>query len=333
MSGHHQAVPMPLVDTAPADASKKTNKKRLLLSLIKLLVSGALLYWIFRDVALREIFAAMQSANWFLLGIAALLHLVGYVISAYRWRLLLKSQGTDASILFLVESYLVSGFFNNFLPSTIGGDTMRAYDTWRVSSSKSKAVAVIFVDRFLGVLVLMLFALVALLFANELTADIPLLGLWTVLGFGGMLLLTWLIFAPPRQLTMRFSQAQWPFAHRVQRFFGSFLVFQEQKQLLYQTLALSLLLQANVVFHYYLVAVAMDLPIPLVDFFLIIPLISVLMMIPISINAIGIRENAFILFFAPFAVSGAEAIAYAWIIYALLLLYGVIGGVLYAMRR
>jgi uncharacterized protein (TIRG00374 family) len=320
------------LQTAEVEQST-SNKKQSLFTLLKILVSMGLIYWILRDTNLGEIFRAMSSANLPLLILAGSLHLVGFTISAYRWRLLLKAQGADASILFLIRSYIVSMFFNNFLPSTIGGDAIRAYDSWQVGRNKSSAVVVIFVDRFLGMLALMLFALGAILVTDELTANIPFLYFWILLGVMGMLLVVWVIFMPSRQVSTLIAKIRLPFWQKLQALINAFLAFQGQKSTLAGALGLSLLLHANVIIHYYLIAKALGLPIPLYNFFLIIPLVTVLMMLPVSINAIGIRENAFVFFFAAFGVLKPEAVAFAWIAYGLVLLQGVLGGVVYALRQ
>ncbi len=324
----------PVVQARSAETGRDTSsQKQLILTAIKGFISIILIYWILRDTNLRAILAAISSASPILVVLAASLHGIGFMLSAYRWRLLLRAQGIDASILFLIKSSIVSIFFNNFLPSTIGGDAVRAYDSWRLGRSKSSAVAVIFVDRFLGMLALMLFALGALLVTDELTANIPFLSLWVLLGVGGMLLLTWMIFMPSSHVATLVANIRLPFWQKVQRLINAFGAFQGRKDALAGALGLSLLLQANVVVHYYLIAKALGLPIPLYSFFLIIPLVSVLMMIPVSINAIGIRENAFVFFFAAFGVLKPEAVAFAWVAYGLVLLQGVLGGVVYALRR
>ena len=56
------------------------------------------------------------------------------------------------------RSYLVAGFFNNFLPSNIGGDVVRIRDTARPAQSKTLATTVVFVDRALGLMGLVLVA-------------------------------------------------------------------------------------------------------------------------------------------------------------------------------
>ena len=316
------------VEPGPAQKSQK-----LLLTLIKLVISGGLIYWILRGTDLGEIGAAVGSANVWLLVIAFSLHVAGFTISAYRWRMLLRTRGSNASILFLIKSYIVGVFFNNFLPSTIGGDVYRAYDSWRLGQSRSSAVAVVFVDRFLGLLALMLFALLALLAANALTERIPLLPVWLLAGTAIMVAAVWLLFMAPRRLPELIAGIKLPFGDKMRRLIDAFLAFKGEREVLFKALGLSVLLQTNVVLHYYLIARALDLPIPFYSFFLIIPLATVITLLPISVNGIGVRENAYIFFFAPFAVATAEAIAFAWIAYGMVVLQGVIGGIVYAVRR
>ncbi|HCX88277.1 MAG TPA: hypothetical protein DG761_09645, partial [Gammaproteobacteria bacterium] len=99
-------------------------QKKTLFLLIKLALSVALIIWITRDIPLDSVFGVMTSANVLLLVLALSLFFVGYVITAFRWRTLIRVQGGDAPIFFLVRSFLVALFFNNFLPSTVGGDVV-----------------------------------------------------------------------------------------------------------------------------------------------------------------------------------------------------------------
>jgi uncharacterized protein (TIRG00374 family) len=323
------------IQAPPATEKRtKTVQKRLVLTAVKVLVSVALIYWILRSTNLVEIFDALRSASIPLLVLAASLHLVGYTVSALRWRELLRAQGNDTSIPFLIQSYMVSIFFNNFLPSIIGGDTVRAYDSWRVGQSKADAVAVIFVDRFLGMLSLMLFAASTLLFSNKLAASLSFLYLLLPLMVAGMLIVVGIIFMPPQKLAAFILRTRLPVFQKLQNtIVEAFQVFRGQKGVLVRALGLSLLLQANVVFHYYLIGRALDLSVPLSSFFLIIPLAIFLMMFPVSVNAIGVRENVFAFFFATFGVLNSEAVAFAWLAYGIVVLQGVLGGVIYALRR
>ena len=95
---------------------------------------------------------------------------------------------------------------------------------------------------------------------------------------------------------------------------------------------LSLLLQVNVILYTYVVALSMNLRIPLMDFFVIVPIVLVILILPVSINGIGLRENAYALMFAGY-ITGEEAVAFSWELFALTLFLGAVGGVFYIARR
>jgi glycosyltransferase 2 family protein len=314
-----------------------SRKKRFVLTAIKCAISGSLIYWILRGFNLSEIFSVVHSGDTPLLLLAFSLNFVSLYVSAYRWRVLLNAQGIDVPLFFLLKSCAVGVFFNNFLPSTVGGDAMRAYDSWQAGKNKAGAVAVIFVDRFLGLLALMLFALGAVTVSKELTASLPFLYLWLALITAALLLFVWIVFLPSRWMPVVVPQIRlsfWPkLRSALDKFLGAFVAFQGKKDALAMGLGLSMILQANVVMHYYFFARGLNLTVPLYNFFLIVPLVVLIMTIPVSINAIGVREHTFAFFFAAFGVSKVEAIALAWLVYGVVIFQGVLGGIIYALRK
>ena len=95
---------------------------------IKVLVSGVLIYLILRGADFHQIGEKIASASLPLLLVAFSMFFVGYSLTAFRWRLLLGAQGVTARFGYLIRSFMVAMFFNNFLPSTVGGDAVRVYD-------------------------------------------------------------------------------------------------------------------------------------------------------------------------------------------------------------
>ncbi|NEO42230.1 MAG: flippase-like domain-containing protein [Moorea sp. SIOASIH] len=314
-------------------------KKKLILTIIKCGVSIALLSWALRKTNLPDIFEAVSSANIPLLMAAFVVYLASYYIRAHRWRVLLLAQNVKATIPYLYKSYMVSIFFSNFLPSTIGGDAVRAYDAWRLGTSKSVALATVFLDRFLGLLGLMLFGLGALFFSQKLIAQLPLLHLWVMLGTAVIMLVVSMIFIPSQKISSVISKIKLPFWHHIKNkvlnIIKAFLAFGNRKHALAMSMGLSLMVQISVIGHYYLIAKALDLPVPLLSFFVIIPLVSLIMVLPVSINAIGLRENAFVFFFGAYDynLGRPEAIAFAWLAYGIVIIQGLLGGIVYALRK
>lgn len=312
-------------------------QKKTLFLLLKISLSVALILWITHDIALDSVFAVIAQSKASLLILAFSLFFVGYVITAFRWRTLIRVQGGDAPIFFLVRSFMVALFFNNFLPSTVGGDVVRMYDSWRLGNSKSDAVTVVLVDRFLGVIVLLCFALLALIFDEAVAGEVPFITAWAATGLGGLGIATWLVLNIPASTTQMLSSAKNGVIARIggmlAKVLRSFQAYRHGRSAVLRALGLSVLLQVNVVVHFTLVARAVGIEVPVESMFLIIPVAIFIMMMPISINAIGVRETVFVFLFSLYGVHSVEALAFAWIAYGFTLLQGVLGGIVFALRR
>ncbi len=304
---------------------------------LRLTVSAALIAWILAKTPFREVAAAFRSADLRFVLLAVALNPVGYYTSVRRWRLLIRAQGRDAPDSFLLRSFLVGVFFNNLLPSTIGGDTMRVLDTARTGVGRAKAVAIIFVDRFVGLLALMLFALVGILVSGRLTARDPDLYAWVLGGAIVLALGAGLLFLPSERTIRLLAWLEERLPGSLRRLFaratGALLAFQGKGSVLGRAFAWSLALQTSVVLNGYILSRALHVPIPLHYFFLIVPLALFVMMLPVSINAIGVRENVWAFFFVTFGVSAASGVAVAWLDYGNVLLQALVGGAIYAWGR
>src|SRR5688572_28735810 len=92
----------------------------------------------------------IRTGDTFLLVFCMALYGLIIAISIWRWKLLLHTQGYRATMTHLSASYLVATFFNNFLPSNIGGDVIRVRDSSRLTGSTTASVAVVIIDRILG---------------------------------------------------------------------------------------------------------------------------------------------------------------------------------------
>lgn len=317
------------------------QRKRWGLLLIKSFISIALIFWILQKTDLREIIETIGSANIKILLLAYLMVFIGHFLSVLRWRVLLEAQGSKISVATLFYSYMVGLFFNNLLPSTIGGDAYRAYDTWKIGKTKEKAVAVIMVDRFLGLLALFLFSSIAIIFLDNLPEAFEFLYFWLALaGIGVGLVLCMFLFSK-EQILYFFHYLPLSFfrffpkkiLETFEKIGKNFLRFISTKKMLFMALVLSVLLQINVVIHYYIITTALGLDLPFGSFFLVIPLSLFIMMIPISINGIGIREGIFAFFFVTLGATEADAVALAWIAYGFIIVQGILGGIIYSLRR
>lgn len=331
----------PTSDVTPslrADAVPLPHARHRWLKLaIKIAISAAIMAWILNHVPLIDIVVALGDVSWPYLVAAFFLQFLGAYITVRRWHLLLRTQSAEIPLRFLYGSWLVGCFFKQLLPSVIGADAVRVYDSHRAGASKSTALVAVGVDRMVGLLALLIVAVIALSFSNDLTASIPGLTAWILISTLGMTILTWLIFSRSVQMAAICRTvgqfAPKTFAARAERFFHAVAAYNNQHGTLVLALIWSLLLQLTVVTFYYLIALAMGFTITFMAFMLIVPIAIVVMMVPVTINGIGVREAMHVLLLGTFGVTAPEAIAFAWLEFGALLAFGLIGGVIYALRR
>src|SRR4029450_11226380 len=150
-----------------------TRTSPLLKVVVRLSVSAALLYFVLRSIDLPAFWLRVKGMNpaWILLALAA--YAVTQSIGVWRWNRLLRAQHIEVEARRLTESIWVSMFFNNFLPSNIGGDFVRIADTAPAAGSKTLANTIILVDRVLGLTALVLVAAAGALVAQVIGVHIP----------------------------------------------------------------------------------------------------------------------------------------------------------------
>ncbi len=313
------------------------SRRKRLLVLLRAAVSALLIGLLLVRANMGEIWAAMRQAEVAPLVGAFVLLFVGYLISTRRWQLLLRALDIHLPFRALLASYCVAIFVGNFLPSTVGGDAVRAYDTVRLSGRKGGPIAAVFVDRLLGVVALALFAAIVVMAGTKRELAVPWLRFGLFFGLVVMVLfIVWIFFGRRGEdvdSNPLSATKQRGVVGTVRKAIAAFRAFGGKTSTLGMGIGYSLLLQANVVLHFYLIARAVGIPLGIGPFFFVVPVATLLTMLPVSINGIGIRENAFVFLLSPFAVSPSTAIAFTWIGFGMILVYGAMGGVVYALRR
>ncbi len=310
--------------------------KQSILRLARATVSAVLLGYLLWRTDLGAIWATVRAADPLWLTVAFALHVPGYLISAIRWQLLLLTQQIDVPLRLLLGSYLVGTFFNQLLPTTVGGDVVRVYDTAKYTQAAEASLLAVVIERLTGVLALAILALGGLLWSIQRVAGVRLTGVVAAMIAVtlGPLCLVWSprLRDPLLRLARRVAGGgrPWELLGRVER---ALALFGGARGSLLAAMALAFLLQVTVVVHFYLIARALGLTLPFSFFFLVVPVATFVLMLPVSINGIGVREGVYVLFFSEFGIPVAGAIAFAWLGFGMVLAYGALGGVLYALRR
>ena len=120
-----------------SEAARPSRARAIVVPLFKAGVSVALLAFLFSKVDVGRLWTVARTASvpWLLAALALYLGMI--LLSAWRWGLLLEAQDIPFAFRRLTSSFLVASFFNNFLPSNIGGDVIRIADTAPAAGSNS----------------------------------------------------------------------------------------------------------------------------------------------------------------------------------------------------
>jgi hypothetical protein len=317
-------------------AGRRSGKKSRLTFLLKLLFSLAILaFLLLFKASIRDILKVLGSLSLPWLAAALSLHSVGLLASAYRWRILAQAQGDEIPLGYLVKSYLVGTFFSNFLPSSVGGDIVRIWDGSRYSKSLLKSSAIVVVERSTGIIVLFLFALAASLLRLEMARDIPVIWVSLIIGLLGLAFTAFFLTPlfkvvtarlPDRGFILRLKQ-------KVLAFRETIIRYREQKNLFLKATSWAFILQVNVVFYFFIIGKAFGLAIPFLDYFIFVPIVLLVQLIPVTINGLGVREGSYIEIFSYYSIPSPIAFSFSLIDLAFRLLLGAAGGIIYVLRK
>ena len=321
----------------PQDHTRSSATRRYVLLAIKLSVSIILLVVLFSRIDVAQLWATVRLASlpWLLAAVA--ISTASTVIASWRWNLLLKTQRVEIPLRSLLGTFLVSTYFNNFLPSNIGGDVIRIGDTARRANSKTLATIVVLMDRVLGLLAL---ALVAALGATAIgrlhhtAAPIWPIWLWTAFAAGTAATTAGLV-AP--EILGRLLQpltvfhAEWV-GDRITTFTGVLTRFADAPGSLVAAGVGAVGVQAALVVYYFAVAYALHLDVSFWDLAVVVPMSFVVQLVPVSIGGFGVREAFFSYYFHRIGQPIEDAILMSLVAQVLLMLASVSGLAIYVWR-
>lgn len=305
--------------------------KRKLYSALRMLISISLIAFLFylRRDSLGKTISVIKSLEPSFFIYSSFLFILSIAIISTRLKVLLSVQGF--ALKFSEASYLtfLGYFFNNFLPTSIGGDVVKAYYVSKKTNDTLSSFVTVFMDRYLGVLSLFLLATASLIFSHSYIKQKPLI--WMTVSLL-LLLLLFLIFILNRNLVAIFRPLfgflrRFNIKEKLERIYGAIDVFKNNKAALAQAILISVTAQIICFSAMYLLAKGMRLDMSLKIILLFMPLVSVVSMLP-SINGLGIREGAIYFLFSPYVgQENAFALSLLWLF--MLFLISLIGAITY----
>ncbi len=309
-----------------------------LLSLLKLIISLALILVVFARVDLTAVVAQLATANLWPVIAALGFYLVAIAVNAAKWRVLLRAQGVRVPFKEMLAMQFVGFFFNNFLPANVGGDVMRGYTLARYTDRLADAAVSVVVDRIVGLLAYMstavvaAFVLVSLVGRRDLQAveEVAVLAL-AVLGIGFGILLS-------RRLRSLISRLfGWRFLARLAPIWQGVSDALNAYRFRYATLATAFGIALIGILCTTIVNWCLSQSVgglmPLSAILLFNPLIALVLMLPISIGGLGLNQAAYPFFYGLAGVPADHAVAVSVLMQAIIITGSLPGGLFWLRSK
>lgn len=310
-------------------------KKKLFL-LLRILVSFSLIgliLWLLRD-KLPEITSTIKNADRGFLLAGILIYFVAVIMMALRLLKVISVQGIIFNLKEALYLTFIGYFFNNFLPTAVGGDLVKGYYAGKKSNRKGPAFAGVFMDRLLALIPFTFIPAITLIFCSHRIENKALIAAVYILFFSSLLLL-WLLLH--KNSARVFSLLLKPFREknwykRLREGYGFLNRYSKHKMVVLWSFALSLSAQAMWFLSIYFYARAVGInDVGLGIFFVVVPIVGVMSMLP-SLNGLGVREGGFIYLLKAYMLP-EKAFAISLLCLASLVFMGMIGGVIYALKK
>jgi uncharacterized membrane protein YbhN (UPF0104 family) len=309
--------------------------KPLLVFLIKLLVSAGLIVFFLTRIHIERFLGTLTSAKFSYIALALVVYLLSQVLSAGRWMILARPLGFRNPFKEIGAYYLIGMFFNLFAPGTVGGDVSRVYYLarndkthwdeagWAVSTVP--AAVSVFMDRAVGMAVLVWLGAIGLAFFPEYPVPAPIRSLTFALAVGlavgGAAMPLLRRFLPkdghPIVVKLRFALR----------------AYRTQWGVIPQAILVSFLLHLIQAWIHLLVGQALQIDIPFSYCIILYPLVGTFAAIPISLNGLGLREGGYLFLLGLIGINSEKGVAFGLLLFLIVAADSLIGGLVFLVKK
>lgn len=287
-------------------------------------LSAALLAWVISRAGAGNVWADLSGLDLPLYALAGGFFFLGVVLRSLRWQTMLRDFDINPSLGQLVAIYTIGIFFDNLLPTSMGGDVVRALELRRESQRGVEAVSSVLANRLMGMFSMATVGTVAL---AAYPGIFPAYVTWVVAGFALAIVIgVWIV----RRDVLTWLSGKLPFARRALDHPKLRALHATAAAYSIGTLVRAFLVAAPFTFSLivtqFVVARALGVKLGIQYFAVAAPVIGATTMLPISFNGLGVREGVYQILFTSVGVAASAAVAMSLAFYGLRLFVGLIGG-------
>jgi len=318
---------------SPEAPQPRKPGRKLLWVLLKIVIGLGLLVYLIWKIGARELLEQFGQVPLLSYLIGLTLYSGGMALRTFRWDLLLQAVGHRLGLGHLIKLQFIGVFFQQFLPTSLGGDGVRVFYLYRDGIAWETALGSILVERATGMLMLILMGLIAGVAGYHIYQNswiLWVLALFLVGLAGG---LVFLFSERVARLVLRILGGLK--LNRLCRLFEQFSrgirVYRSHPRTLLWVTAISVPFQFLVIWLFYFFSGKLGMKVSFGYFLLFVPILIAVSQVPISPSGLGVREGMSVFLFtrAGLGVAASQAMALSMCYWLLHFGSGVIGGLFF----
>jgi uncharacterized protein (TIRG00374 family) len=316
-----------------------SGRRRAVRAALTLALAGLCLAYILVKIHPGQTAHVIGRARPGLLAAAAAIWFAAVVPLAWRWQQLLRARGVDAPLGWLVRTYFVSYAAGQLLPTSLGGDAVRIYSGTRRHRGEIEAfVGSVLMERILGGIATLLLAAVGLALAIGSFDIGPYI--WIEAALVAATVAAAVVFLSRRMRRplarllplVRAVRAERPARTLYEGLHG----YRRHARLLVTATALTLVVQAIRILGIWLIGRSVGVHLSPRPYYVMGPLLFLVMLIPFTISGLAVREAFFVNFLGQLGIGADPAFATGFLFFLLSVVLSLPGGLIVgveALRR
>ncbi len=284
----------------------------------------------------RAIMEEARHIDIFFISLAVFLYFLGVAGMVYRWGILLQGCRIKIFKPFLLQAVMIGFFYNNILPTSVGGDAYRVYDLHKNKGvDVNTGISTVVLERVMGSVTGALFLFFSFLFGMYKILNFNMvLSLIIVFVLGGLLMAI-LINPYVFKVDVLFKKFRLlrKIRPKVKTFRETVISYRDKRKHLLTCFIYSTIIQLFIIASYYFASRSIGLGITFAKFFFVVPFTSIVASIPITIGGIGLRENALAYLMILLGANESRAALFSFLVLFMILFNGVAGGLVYLFKN
>ena len=302
--------------------------KRRLRIAATLLVTGGAVAYILLKIDLGKTWDILRAASPWWIALSAVLTLITVPPMAWRWQLLLAARRVHERVLWLTRTYFVSYAVGQVLPTSVGGDASRIFETSRRHPGQITPITgSVLLERALGGAVTLLLAGIGLLLAIGRYPIGPYLWI-EVLFVVATLAAGFVFFSRTVRSRLAFML---PHARRfrlevpARAVYDGIHGYRDHAGTLFGVALITTAAQLTRIVAIYASGRAVGIHLSLLPYVVLGPLLFLVMLVPFTVNGIGVREAFFVSFLGKLGVPADDAFACGFLFFLMTILLALPG--------